>query len=440
MSCMHLAVPLLLLASQDPGLRSRADAFVQPYVDAGLWSGSVLIARGDSVLHLEGYGWADAEHRIENSAQTRFPVASVTKTFTAIAAARLWTDGTLEAEAPLSRYLPGFPRASEITIRHLVRHRSGIPDTDDLAWFTRGQRFPHPIGALVDSLARVPLTFDPGTRRDYSNGGYTVLARVLEIATGLPFERVLEEWVFRPAGMTSSGDWSDGGLVPHRAEGYGLAPDGSLMPGPYVHPSNKVGAGSAYTTVGDVFAFFRALQTHALVPAAARDSLFRPIESAFARERLYFGGRGPSYTAAIQIYPADDVLVVALGNNYSRLNEEITDGLAALVLGPAADPRIGRILERRLPFSAVSLTPAELGTYVGDYQHAWGFRFRLELEQERLVYVDPEHGTRTPMIPVARDTFVSPWQWAEIRFGSGDISWRWLDFSGRDWAVERSKE
>ncbi len=438
---MHTAMLLLALfqftPTPDSTLAQRIEAFIQPYVQEGYWSGSVLVARADSIVYSRGHGLADAEHVAANRPDTRFPVASVTKAFTRIAAERLMMAGVMRPEDQVSHFLPTFPRGDDITVRQIIGHRSGIIDSDDLEWFPQGQKIRHGIHALVDSLGKEPLVFEPGSRYGYSNGGYTVLARILEIATDLEYEELIQEWVFEPAGMTRSGNWSGQTIIADLAEGYTIGEDGELAPGPFVHPSNKIGAGSAYATVEDVWAFYRALRDDRLMPSSKRDSVLTLSESAFGRPRMYLGGRGPGYTASVQAFFGDDVLVVVLGNNYSRLNEEISDGVTALVFGEWQDPRIEEILERRLPFDAVPRSPGELRAMEGDYQHAWGFTFTLEETGGRLVYIDPEHGTRTPLIPTREGVFVSPWQWAEISFEPEGIHWTWLDFPGRNWIVEK---
>lgn len=436
MYILFLAASLGLGSAPDSTLAQRIEAFVGRYVDARVWSGAILVALGDSVLYRGGFGSADLEHSIPNAPDTKFPVASVTKAFTRVATYRLAAQGRLQLDQPIARFVPGFPRGDEITIRHLVRHRSGIPDTDDLPWFRRGQRFPHTIEELVDSLGQAPLTSEPGAAYAYSNGGYTVLARVLERATGLPFADVLRQWVFEPAGMRSSGSWDSGGIIPGRAEGYTIGSDGALEPGPYVHPSNKVGAGSAFTSVDDVFRFSRALLDGRLATRSGRDSLFGVSESEFGTKRIYLGGRGPSYTASIQIFP-DDLLIVALGNNYARLNEEMTDGIAGIVIGQAVGPRISHILTRQLPFTAAVIPEQERDGAVGTYRHAWGFEFALALDNGRLVYVDPEHQARSEVISRGDGRFVLPWQWAEVRIAPEGVLWHWLDFPDKPWPVTR---
>lgn len=423
--------------------------FVERYANAGYWSGTVLVAREDSVVLAEGFGPADAEHGAPNELDTRFPVASVSKAFTALAVAGMREQGILTDSTLVSEHIPRFPHGDDILVGQLVEHRSGIPDIDELDWFATGQSRPHTLDALVDSLGAVPLDFEPGKRYSYSNGGYIVLAAVIEAASGRPFDAVLQEHVFEPAGMANSGNWA-GGILPGRANGYTLDAAGGLTHAPLVHASNKIGAGSAYTTVQDMLAFHRSLRDGILGERARRDSLFTPIDSPFGRQRIYFGGRGPGYTASIQIFREDEILVVALGNNYSRLNEEITDGILGILLEGDHEARVDSILGRRLTFGAVDSGTESRSEFSGHYRHQWGFEFRVAVADGGLVYVDSEHGTRSPLIPLGDGVFISPWQWARIEFtaaprdaGAQDataepaITWHWLDFPDDEWTVTR---
>ena len=136
------------------------------------------------------------------------------------------------------------------------------------------------------------------------------------------------------------------------------------------------------------------------------------------------------------------MIVAVLSNNYSRLNEEISDGLAGIVFGGTYDNRLGEILARE-SFTRVEVDPEALEAYAGSWRHAWGIPLELEIEGGDLVYRDPERGLRHRLIPVSDTRFVSPWQWARIDFERGsdgsvsDATMTWLDFPEKQWALER---
>lgn len=437
-----LAIPTVARAQSAESLASELDAFVDRYVEMGVFGGAVLVAVGDEVILERGYGMASWQLEVPATPHHRFRVASVSKAFTDVAVLRLVAAGTLDWEDQVAEYVPEFPRGEEITLRMLATNRSGIPHINDLPWYDQFEFRDWPLDEIVERLKAEPLDFEPGTDSSYSNGGFAVLARVLELATGKPYETVLHEQVFEPAGMTNSGHEEHNRLVPLLAPGYTYGM-GGVEPAPYVEMSLKVGGGSAYSTVSDLYRFARAIEDGTLIHPALADSLFGTIESPTGHPRVYHGGRAPGYTAALVRYPGEDVVVAVLSNNYSRLNEEISDGLAGIVFGGTYDNRLGDILARE-PFSAIDLAPSEAAAYAGPWRHAWGFVLDLEADSGSLVYRDPERGMRHRLIPLSETSFVSLWQWARIDFeraadGTLSATMTWLDFPERAWPLERQE-
>ncbi len=428
-------------AGQPAELEPRVDAFIQRYVDQDVFSGVVLVARDGRVLLEKGYGMASHELRVPAAPSHRFRVASVSKAFTDVAVLRLVDQGVVSWDDPVSTYLPDFPRGSEITLRQLATNRSGIPHINDLPWYDQFTFREWPLEEIVGRVGAEPLDFEPGADSNYSNGGFAVLARVIEIATGAPFGAALRDLVFDPAGMVDTGHEGHNELVPGLAHAYTLGLDG-VVPAPYVEMSVKVGGGSAYSTARDIFRFDRALVEGGLLEPGVADSLFGRIDSPTGRERVYHGGRAPGYTAAVQRFVDDGALVVVLSNNYSRLNEEISDGVAGILFGGSyGDNRLGEILARE-PFRAAEVDAGSLGGFAGTWRHAWGFTMEFQVRDGGLVYVDPERGLRHRLIPIGERTFASPWQWARIEFAADPdaevaATFTWLDFPERDWPLER---
>lgn len=436
-----LALPAVAQGQPDDGLAGRLNAFVNRYVQMDVFSGAVLVAVGGEVVLERGYGMASPQLGVPATPEHRFRVASVSKAFTDVALLRLVAGGALGWDDRVAAYVPDFPRGAEITLRMLATNRSGVPHINDLPWYDQFAFHEWPLEKIVERLKAEPLDFEPGTDSNYSNGGFALLARILEVATGTSYGTVLREEVFEPAGMRDSGHERHNELVPMLAPGYTYGLNG-IEPAPYVEMSLKVGGGSVYSTVGDLYRFARAIRDGTLIATALADSLFSTIDSPTGHERVYHGGRAPGYTAALVRYPGEEVVVVVLSNNYSRLNEEISDGLAGIVFGGTYDNRLGDILARR-PFRAADLDPVRVAAYAGAWRHAWGFALDLEADGESLIYRDPEREMGHRLIPLSASSFVSPWQWARIDFEQepdgtvASATMTWLDFPEREWPLER---
>jgi CubicO group peptidase (beta-lactamase class C family) len=282
----HAAVlDSIVWPSTRPANDADAIATIERMVDrltrGGGFSGTVYVTRGDSMLFVRGYGFANREDSIPNGEHTKFALASMGKMFTATAVLQLVQQGKLRLTDTLERVLPAYPnheRSSRITIAQLLQHSAGMGDM----WSTPKKPVAGLTGALAQAaaVAYPPLAFEPGTRWSYSNEGYIVLAAVIEQVSGEPFLQYIQRHVFAPAGMTETvvttgADY----IVPHRAVGYRPAADDPLgagaLRGNWTFLGDSAGgAGGGYSTVGDIARFGRALREGTLVSAALRDSMW----------------------------------------------------------------------------------------------------------------------------------------------------------------------
>jgi len=231
------------------------------------FSGVVRIDRADRIELEKAYGLAHRGFEIPNQVDTRFAIASGTKSLTALAVVCLIEDGLLglstAARSVLGEDLPLIDEA--VTIEHLLSHRSGIGDyLDEEVWLDLSE---YPIPVSVHKLARTedylavleghPTKFAPGERFAYSNGGYVVLALIAERASGVPFHELVRQRVCEPAGMRDTAFLRSDELPGRAALGY-LTIDGVWRTNVFHVPVRGSGDGGIYSTVADVSSFWRA--------------------------------------------------------------------------------------------------------------------------------------------------------------------------------------
>jgi CubicO group peptidase (beta-lactamase class C family) len=157
----------------------------------------------DGVSYAEGFGVTNIEHPLAVTPDTQFQIGSTSKTFTATIAMMLAEDGELDIEGPVRRYLPDFRTSSEVesarvTIRHLLTHRTGWPG-DYFKDFGRGD---DALARYVDNMARAPQQMRAGDAFSYCNSAFYLLARVIEVIAGVPFETIVMERLIAPLRMT----------------------------------------------------------------------------------------------------------------------------------------------------------------------------------------------------------------------------------------------
>src|SRR5213595_2850778 len=210
----------LLLAAA--AVSSLIDARVKDYAGAGLFSGVVLVAKGDAVVYQKAFGLADRTFNVPNSIDTKFHIASLSKPITAAAILLLSERGKLSLDDHVSKFVPDFPNGDRITIEELVTHYSGLADASSLPdYTTTWSRMPQTPASLVEHLAKLPPRSEPGTRYSYSNSNYHLLALIIEKASGMSYGDFLAHNIFTPLGMSNTGHHGDEkAVIPRLAIGY----------------------------------------------------------------------------------------------------------------------------------------------------------------------------------------------------------------------------
>ncbi len=258
---------------------------IDPVAEQNGFAGVVCVDRGGDIEFVKAYGLADRAHQIPNTAATRFAIASGTKGLTALTVVSLINDGALSlsttARSVLGKDLPLI--GGDVTIEHLLAHRSGIGDyldEDDGHEITDYVLTvpAHDLAATEQYLAVLdghPAKFPPGERFCYCNGGYVVLALIAERVTGIPFHQLVRDRVCTPAGMRDTGFFRSDELPDRTALGY-LPIDGVSRTNVFHLPVRGSGDGGIYSTAADISAFWQALFTGKLVPAAWVAEMVRP--------------------------------------------------------------------------------------------------------------------------------------------------------------------
>ena len=261
---------------------------IDALAEEGSFAGVVRVDRGDEVVVEKAYGLADRRWEIPNRPDTRFAIASGLKSMTALAVVSLVEDGTLElattARSLLGDDLPLI--ADDVTVEHLLAHRSGIGDylDEDAGGAITDYVLPVPVHQLgvpeeyVAILDGFPAKFAPGEGFTYCNGGYVVLAVLAERASGVPYHELVAERVCKPAGMHDTAFLRSDELPDGAALGY-LAADG-LRTNVLHLPVRGVGDGGIYTTAADVQALWAAFYGGRIVSSDWVAEMTRPRSDA----------------------------------------------------------------------------------------------------------------------------------------------------------------
>ncbi len=317
---------------------------------------ALVVYDGRTVFH-RGYGVTDLRTLRNIDEGTNFRLASVTKEFTAACIMLLARDGKLHYDDPLTNFFPDFPAYGKaITVRNLLNHTSGLVDYSELLMKqypdTPPEKIPqiHDAGVLKLLEQQASTQFPPGTKWEYSNSGYAVLAMIVEKASGKPFGRFLQDRIFKPLKMNDTLAYEKGkNEVPFRAYGY-TGKENDWHETDQSPTSAVLGDGGVYSSVDDLAKWDRALREHSLFSEAEIQPALTPVQLRDGstenygfgwfldpyrgHKRMWHPGGTVGFHTAIQRFPDDKLTIIILANRTDVDPEELASKVADLYLEP----------------------------------------------------------------------------------------------------------
>jgi CubicO group peptidase (beta-lactamase class C family) len=336
---------------------AQLGAIADRYEAEELFSGALLVTRGDRELLASARGMAHRGFSVPNAVDTRFDTASLGKLFTAAATFRLVDRGLLDLDAPVRDLagLEGTAIPADVTIRHCLTHSSGIADDADeeagedyeAIWKEKPCYMVRETRDFIPQFAYKPPLFKAGTQSRYNNCAYVLVGLVLEAKTGLPFREIVEREVLGPAGLSDTGYFAKDSIAPNVAEGYASDEDeddhdpaggGTTEFRKNIYAFPPVGSPDAgvITTVRDLRKLFLAIEDDRFLSPALRAEFLSPRIDAFTLDsgelrrygyclehdiapsgrRIRYGkdGMNPGVAAIAMRYPDPDGFIAILAN------------------------------------------------------------------------------------------------------------------------------
>lgn len=360
-----------------------------------------VVYRGRPVLNSHS-GLMNLENQVKTSGSTMYNLASVSKHITAFGILLLEAEGKLELQDRVGDYLPDLPKEfKEVTIDQLLHHTSGIPSTDNLRLFAGiPLDVPWTMADEMDLLKKYShLNFEPGTDFMYSNGGYSLLAAIIEVAGDQEFDDYFRQKVFDPNDLQAVAYSNPEKSISNRATGYRLAEDTLVdartetesVPGgsnfyfnmndmlvwmdlllkenpPYSQQISKMMKASFTLPTGDTIPYSHGLNVKA----------YKGVKA------VYHSGGTPGFASYMMLFPEQELGIAVLTNNekinVSRIIRKLADGILSEFL------KVDKPLER----VAISLTEDKLKKWEGGYRMEDGLILKILPENEALFLVLPE--------------------------------------------------
>ncbi|MDC6390720.1 serine hydrolase [Maribacter sp. PR1] len=355
----------------------KLDDLINQYLEYGKFNGSVLVAHEGEVLLKKGYGWANMEWDIPNAPNTKHRLGSITKQFTAMLILQLAAEGKLDLQAPISTYLPDYPKekGAKITTHHLLTHSSGIPNyTSFPGFFEEESRNPYTPEEFVKKFQDKELDFAPGSQYSYSNSGYFLLGVLIEKLSGKSYEEMLHDNILTPLGMNDTGFDHHEDILKNRATGYEKNGN-AFINSNYLDMSIPYAAGSLYATVEDLYTWDQALYTNTLLSKEYMELYFKPHIPVGGNYHYAYGwsvGKSPlgntkdsiaiishggginGFNTNIARSTADKSLVVLLNNTGGAPLNDMTRAIWGIVYGKSYD-----LPKKSLAYDVLSIIKSE---------------------------------------------------------------------------------
>ncbi len=289
---------------------------------------SIGFLKGD-IMWAEGFGYADLENQVPASADSAYRLASITKTFTAIAVMKLNEAGKVDLDAEVQAYVPGFPRKKwPVTLRQLLGHLGGISHYRDDAAESR-IKVPKTTQESLAIFKDFALVAEPGTAYNYSSYGFNLLGAVIESAGGMPYGDYIGKHIFLPLGMTASRLDDPVDLIPHRVRGYRVI-GGKLKNSEYVDVSSRFAGGGTRSSVSDLLRYAKGICEGRLLQTESWKQMFTSMATRPGRLTGYgmgwivhpwkghfqvsHGGSQPETRTYLTIFPAESFAIAVAAN------------------------------------------------------------------------------------------------------------------------------
>ena len=329
-----IAVSPFALAAQtvnaiDPALRDRIDRIAAQVLDqSGVPSASVAIVQHGKLVYTHAYGRALLQPPVPATPQMRYSIGSISKQFTATAILLLQEQGKLSLDDPVAKYLPGLTRGDEVTIRQILSHTSGYQDYWPEDYVMTTMLHPESSQQIIDTWAKKPLDFDPGTQWQYSNTNFVIAGAIVEKVTGAPYFDFLTSHIFRPLGMTSVWNSDQAKLTQVDATPYYRHALGPLRVAPKEGLGWMFAAGELAITAHDLALWDESLLAQSILKPDSYKQMFTEIKLK--------NGQGTHYGLGVEVRELNGHREIVHGGEVSGFvssNEVlIDDGAAVAVL------------------------------------------------------------------------------------------------------------
>ena len=401
---------------------TKMEEIMNLYTSQYKFNGTVLVAHKGKILLDKGYGYRIVKDSTKHDPGSVFQIGSVTKQFTAVVILKLQEEKKLKVTDKLSKYFPDYPKGDSITIHQLLSHTSGIFNyTNDEEFMNKEVTNPATLEKMMACFKDKPLDFSPGSKWSYSNSGYSLLGYIIEDVAKMSWEQAVRKYIFNKAGMPLSGFDFAHLQHPGKSTGYFRIKADGNTPAPVVDSSVSYAAGSIFSTTGDLYKWFLALQADKLIKSNSKEQAFTPVKNKYGygwgmdtlagRRSIGHSGGIHGFVSNMVFIPEDSSVVILLSNLSTPHLSAMTKHLFSVLYN----------LPYELPKekSSIAMTEDELKQYSGVFDLNADLVVKIYVENGKLIGA-PEGQEPLQLHAEKKDHFFLQEIEAKIRFNRNE--------------------
>jgi CubicO group peptidase (beta-lactamase class C family) len=339
------------VATLDPALQSRIDRIAAQVLDqTGVPSASVAVVQHGRLVYTHAYGRARLDPPVDATSQMRYSIGSISKQFTATAILLLQEEGKLSLDDAVGKYVHGLTRGDQVTIRQILSHTSGYQDYWPEDYVMTPMLKPETAQQILDTWAKKPLDFEPGTQWQYSNTNFVIAGRIVEQITGQPLMDFLTQRVFRPLGMKSVWNSDETKLTQTDATAYYRHALGPLRVAPKEGRGWMYAAGELAMTAHDLALWDESLIAQSVLKPESYKQMFTEVKLKDGSGTHYGlgvgvhdlnGHRSIEHSGEVSGFVSDNEVLVDDGVAVAVLTNQDAVGAASTIAHLAAPVVVG---------------------------------------------------------------------------------------------------
>jgi CubicO group peptidase (beta-lactamase class C family) len=344
--------------------KTKLDNYFNAFEENNKFMGSVAVSKNGEIIYTKSIGFADVENNVKITENSKFRIGSISKSFTTVLILKAVEEKKLDLNQTIDKWFPTIKNAKEITLKHLLSHRSGIHNFTDnkdyLTWNTQ----PKTEKELVEIIAKGGSDFSPDSKAEYSNSNFVLLTYILEKTFNKSYSDLLQEYIVKPIKLPNTCVF--GKINPNNNECKSYKFAGTWKLEPETDFTIPLGAGGIISTPSDLIKFADALFGGKLLKSESLE-IMKTINDGYGiglfqipfYENVGYGHRGGiDGFSSIYVHFADDNISYALTSNGTKFNNNISIAvLSAVYDRPYNIPE----------FSTYEVSSEDLDKYLGVY-------------------------------------------------------------------------